>query len=130
MSRIDDLEREVMNRLLDGEDEVLAVLREQYEGVRVRKREMTGAGSFTYFAVRDDAPRALKGKTFSFGDVAAQVPQLQNGIGYALFVQDGALDMLEAYTFDERWPRRVQDFQVVYRGRQGRDLAALRQRWI
>jgi len=130
MSGLEDLEQEVMSRLLQGEDEVLAILRQQYAGANVRKREMTAVGSFTYFEVKDDAPRVLKGKTFSFGDVAAELPQLKNGIGYVLFVQDGVLDMLEACTIDERWPKRIQDFQVAYTDSPTRDLDAIRRSWV
>jgi hypothetical protein len=44
--------------LLDGGDGILSLLRKQFETIVVVKREMTGVGFYTTFAVSDDVPRA------------------------------------------------------------------------
>jgi hypothetical protein len=98
------LERAVLERILAGEDARCAALRRQLEACTVRERELTGVGSFTRLHVPPEVPRLVPPASFPIGDLEARIPGLARGAGFVLFVQDGALDLLEAYTYDEPWP--------------------------
>lgn len=114
MSDLTHLERAVLQRLLDGEDEFLSILREQLQITTVTKREMTGVGFYTTFSVPDGF-RRLPGKlSFKLGDVIAKMSGLNLGAGFLLYVQDGALHMLEGYTYDESWPEQISTFELSY----------------
>jgi hypothetical protein len=45
-------------------------------------------------------------------DVAAEIDGAQHGAGFVLFIEDGMLDVLEGFTYDEPWPGRVERFTV------------------
>ena len=99
---MEELERVVMARLLAADTVVAPALRAQCAVADVARREFTGVGFFTDFAVPPDAPRIVP-PDLELGDAAT----LANGtpVGFVLFVRDGALSMLEGYTYgDDPWP--------------------------
>jgi len=125
MNELTTFERKVMHALLDGEDDILSILREQLGATVVVKRKMTGVGFFTTFAVSDDVPRA-DDRSLKFGDVIASISGVAHGAGFLLYVEHGALHMLEGYTYDEPWPKEISAFELTYRSGDQRDLEALR----
>jgi hypothetical protein len=125
MKDLTDLERKVMQAFIDGEDDILSILREQLEAIVVVNREMTGVGFFTTFVVSDEVRRA-DDRSFKLGDVIANISGLAHGAGFLLYVEHGALHMLEGYTYDEPWPKEISAFELTYRSGDQRDLEALR----
>ena len=127
MADTTDLERAVLEKLLDGEHPVLQALRAQLEVSEVSARTFTGVGFFTTFKVPPQAPAApVKAASLAFGDVVATIPGVQHGAGFVLFIKDGRLDTLEGYTYDEDWPESIPAFELDYVGSTGtRDLSAL-----
>jgi len=117
MSNLTELEQAVMEKLLAGNERVLSMLREQLKKATVVKRELTGVGFYTNFAIHDCEPlRVGNDKSIMFGDVVAEVPGT-NGIGFGLELRNGCLAQLEGYTFgDELWPENVSDFKLKYVG--------------
>jgi hypothetical protein len=108
------LEREVMSMLLAEEHPVLAILRNQFAQSTVAKREFSGVGFFTTFAVPESEPRLPNKDSFFFGDVGANIPQLECGAGFILRVSGGVLDFLEGFTYDESWPDHFDEFALHY----------------
>jgi hypothetical protein len=79
-------------------------LRTQFERCRVAARKPTGVGFFTQLHIPDDAePAPVKPGRMSLGNVVATVDGLQHGAGFVLFVENGVLDMLEGFSYDEPW---------------------------
>lgn len=103
-----------MRMLLSGDAEILSALREQFEVTKVARREMTGSGFYTQFAVSDSTRRVPGNRSFKFGDVIAKIPGLNFGAGVLLYVKDGVLDMLEGYSFEEKWPEQISNFELSY----------------
>jgi hypothetical protein len=109
------LEKEALAMLASGDDPRFAVLRQQLTVCEVVRREFTGVGFFTHLAVPPSAPRLPIGADkASIGGVNAEVPNMQRGIGFVLFITDGVLDTLEAFTYDEPWPDDLKDFDLRY----------------
>jgi hypothetical protein len=110
---LEPLEVAVLAKLLDGEHPMLAALRLQLPALSVIKRERTGVGFYTSFSV---SPVTLRAPLASvrFGDVEASIPGLAHGAGFLLYVDDGLLQMLEAYSYDEAWPQQVTEFSLAY----------------
>ena len=108
--------------LLRGNDEVLSVLRQQAKQVQVSSRKMTGVGFYTEFVVPPDVPRVPGRPTFKIGDVNGTADNVKHGLGFLLYVRDGALSMLEGYTYDEPWPDEVRGLVLMYSAKHGRKL--------
>lgn len=124
-----ELERGVMELLLAGDDPILKVLREQYRHAEVVSRDETGAGFYVHFSVASQATRLDPGKSLHFGDVKAEIEGLQYGAGFVLHVRHGAIDCLEGYSYDERWPVNVARFRLAYIEGDERNLTALWTKW-
>ncbi len=107
MSKLTNLEDQVLQMFLRGDDEVLSVLRLQASHAGVSSRQMTGAGFFTNFEIPAEVPRLKTCLTFKLGDVNGTADSVKHGLGFLLYVADGALSMLEGYTYDEPWPDEV-----------------------
>lgn len=128
VSTLNELEALVLELLLNGDDPVLRVLRQQLEGCSEFEREFTGSGCFLRFKFGGDVPLVTP-SSFHFGDVFADIEELQHGAGFVLFVKRGALDSLEGYSYEEPWPSTILNPRVRYSDDAGRDLAAVRQAW-
>ena len=54
---LSEMEKTALDMLLEGEDDRLAVLRRQLDGVGVVNREFSGTGFFTHLSVASSVPR-------------------------------------------------------------------------
>jgi hypothetical protein len=75
---------------------------------KIRSIELSGVGFFANLEVPPDAPRATP-PNITGGDARIDLSGVEHGAGCLLFVRNGHLNMLEAYTFDEDWPEPVHD---------------------
>ncbi|HEU0234975.1 MAG TPA: hypothetical protein VFR14_00900 [Candidatus Limnocylindrales bacterium] len=107
------LEREV----LAGADGARAILRLQAERVRVSSRELTGVGFFTHLTIPLDTPRLDPSVNAGpITGIGAEIGGLRHGAGFVPFVTDGAISVLEGYTYDEPWPATAMDFRLFVIG--------------
>lgn len=126
-------EIEVVNRILDGRDAVLEALSQQFKLATVESREYTGVGIYVNFSL----PETIKGvdeqlgvkARFCFGDVGAKV-DVQQEVGFLLWVIKGKLAFLEGYTYgDEKWPSTIAEYNLYYFG-DNHDIEVLRKAWV
>ena len=111
-------------KLLNGDHPVLSSLRRQLEMCRVSGREFTGAGFYTNLVVDESVEERVE-CNLKFGDVIAQIDGLQHGAGFVLYVESGALKMLEGYSYDEPWPGQISGFKLSFMKGEERDWQAL-----
>jgi len=102
--RFTPLERDVLTMLLVGDDPVREALRAQLKVASVASREMTGVGFYTEIHVDQELSAKCPELEARIGNVEADVFGLQNGVGFMLWIHNGYLATLEAYTFEEPWP--------------------------
>ena len=110
-----ELEREALQFLLEGEDEILKNLKSQFNSATIEYRKFTGAGFYTKFNVNQVEPYHLK--SYCFGDIHLINPELKNGLGFLIWVKNGVLDELESYTYGENFPEELietKDFEIKY----------------
>jgi hypothetical protein len=119
------LEKAVIDMLLDKSDATCAVIREQLSYATVTKRELTDVGFFTNFAVAVDAPVKRDLPNMTLGNVGAELLGLKHGAGFLLFIRNGAITMLEGYTYDEKWPEAVDGFKLFRMDDKGRGFLHL-----
>ena len=96
------LVRALMPMLLVGVDPRLHVLRQQWQTAEVGIRSTTNWGFFAHFGVSPSAQH-MSGPDFCGGDAVINVHGLSLHAGCILYVEGGALSVLEVYTFDEPW---------------------------
>ena len=111
---MNSLERQVMEFALRGEHPALEVMREQFTAATVSRREYTGVGFFTHFAVPDSAQRLPSLERIVVGDVYAEMSDLQYGAGFLVFIDRGILDMLECFIFEDAWPVEARIRRLYY----------------
>ena len=115
---LSQFEEDALRALLAGSGTVLAGLRRQLAFAHVTERTYSGVGVFTTIRVPDElAVDELRARRRAWiADVSAvDVPGVQRGIGFVLFVEHGRLATLEAFTFgDEAWPRAVEKYRFEY----------------
>jgi hypothetical protein len=116
MKDLAPLESHVLAMLLRGDDEVRRVLRLQAEELEVTSRKLTGVGFFTEFTVPSYVPRIPESPTLKFGNVNGSAENIKHGLGFLLYVADGALSMLEGYTYDDPWPEEIRGLVLSYAG--------------
>lgn len=66
-AQLADLEKAVINKLLEGDGDVLRTLREQYRSATISDRKLTGSGFFSYFSMPEFVPRIPEGKSLRLG---------------------------------------------------------------
>jgi len=103
-SVVNEIEQEVLRMLVAGDDASLAVLRRQLAFAEVESRDFSGVGFFTQLRVPESTPRLDGRPRLIIGDVYAEVSGLEHAVGFLLFISEGALDMLECFIHDDRWP--------------------------
>jgi len=118
MSTLTSFEDQVMRMLLAGDDDALAVLRQQMEQAQVSSRKLTGAGFYTEFSIPSEVARLVGRPSFKLGDVNGIAANIKHGLGFLLYITDGAIAMLEGYTYDDPWPNDVEGLMLTYSGGQ------------
>jgi hypothetical protein len=113
-SGLNEMEQQVMDLLLQGDHPLLATLREQFVVADVSRREYTGAGFFTNFAIPATAPRLPFKRRLVFCDVYADLTGLEHGAGFLLFIDDGTLNFLECSICEPEWPTDAKLVRAYY----------------
>jgi hypothetical protein len=125
MTELTHLEKTVVQMLLEGEDAALALLRTQFANASVRSRKMTGVGFFSEFALPENTVRIPGEPSFKIGDVNGTAANVKHGLGFLLYIADGALKALEGYTYDEPWPKEIENLKLSYTKGRTRDLLSV-----
>jgi hypothetical protein len=111
---LNPLERAVLMLALAGDDPILRVLRSQLAVATTRERKFTGVGFFTSVHLPPSVAKA-DSASIRIADVVGELPGLEHGAGFVVFVDDGLLSALEGFTFDEAWPSgNPSDFKLAY----------------
>jgi len=110
---LSELERAVLDKLLEGDHPQLAALRGQLDKLQVAKREVTGSGFFCDLDAPAPPP-VLAGATFMLDDVEADLDGLTKGASFVLVIKKGRMTLLECLTRDEAWPATVGTFALRY----------------
>jgi hypothetical protein len=102
-----------MEKLLNGNDSKFSNLLEQMKTATVADRKNTGSGFYVDFFIPQNAPRIPANPSFEISDVTGKLNGGKLDVGFVLFVKDGALSMLEGFTYGtDEWPEQISDFQL------------------
>ena len=112
--QLSNFEREAIDKLLAGEHPILAGLREQARDATVISREFTGSGLFTTLSPAPTATRLPLHGRLALSDVGGQIAGLQYPAGFILFVEDGLINMLECFSFEDDFPETPTLTRIYY----------------
>ena len=108
------IEKAVLEKLIEGSIPLLIELRKQFDVCTVKDREFTGHGFFADLSVPEETQKKV-GLNLVLGDVLGEdIPELQRGAGFLLFINDGILTCLEGFSYEEPWPTQVDEFRLTY----------------
>jgi hypothetical protein len=113
MTKPTELEEAVLKMMLEGEDDVRPILRQQLPCLQVSSREFTGVGFFSHLTVDSEVPRVVGEAKFTLGGVEGTADNVEHGFGFVLFVENGVLATLEGFTYDEPWPSEVRRLRLT-----------------
>lgn len=88
--------KKVMQMILKGKSDVLYKLRKQYQ-IAKKTEEISDVGFYINFEMNDEK-YLVENKSFHIGDVYGTVKDQYAAVGFILFVKNGKIQMLEAYT--------------------------------
>lgn len=110
-----ELELAVIQECLRGGDHRHDKLRAQIAQLRVAKRQFTGYGFFTSFALPSnhslDIDTSIKLPTLGT-NIWAELPGLKGPAGFMLYVDSGLVRTLEGFSTDEPWPSSIAGFKL------------------
>ena len=108
------LEKEVIeNTLKFSNNEVASKILKQYKNSTIVNREFTGVGFFTYFQIDDKKLFLKDNSSLKIGGIHAEINGLKYGAGFILFVENGAINNLEGYSYgDDGWPEVITDYKL------------------
>ncbi|SRR6266487_5862003 len=110
-SELMPLEAAVLDKLLAKAGEPFDTLREQLAQASVSRREFSGVGFFTNFAIPPDADVRRTPGNAELGPLLADHPQMEHGAGFLLFIREGVICLLEGYSHgDAAWPEDTSKF--------------------
>lgn len=111
MELLTKFEKEALNKLLEGDDPVLAALRKQANDIVVSSREYTGVGFYTNFEYKSPVVPIHEildvKERFVIHDLCAKCSLLENGAGFNLFVVGGVIKCLEGFALVDNWPDEI-----------------------
>ena len=121
----------VIEMLLSGEEEVLYILRKQYESARVISEKESETGFYIDYQVDEKLKLTDNFNcTFQIGDVDGTVDGIDEAVGFLLYIKNGYLIMLEGYTnIIDKWPERDSQIKLEYDAKI-RDYSILRKKWV
>jgi hypothetical protein len=83
------------------------------DGLRVKKRENTGVGRYTYFD--DMYQQALPDGTYAAPGAIIEMDGIKNGLYFVIDVSSSAINFLELVTGgDESWDGIEREWQISY----------------
>ena len=96
MTKFTKLELAALHSIFSETPDLASSLERQLSTATVTERENSGAGFFATIAVADGAPRVSSPNALGY-ETHAHVRGMEHGLGFVLFMKDGALSLLEGY---------------------------------
>ncbi len=113
MTQPSNFELEVVVLILQREAKEYPELLAKVTTLQVAGRQYSGVGFFTDFepqsvdTVENTLPNLVLGTS-----VTAKIPGLENDAGFALFIRNYGIAMLEGYTYGEPWIDPINGFEL------------------
>lgn len=91
-------------KIIDGTPDYASVLKRQLGNAGIGEFRIYKQGFSVSFMIAESSPRLNVTETLTLGDTLAEIPGLEHGMGFILWVKHGIIDSLEGYTYGEDIP--------------------------
>jgi len=108
----DEFENAIMKAILKDKTEQNTILLQQYAVAEVVSREFTGHGFFTDYSVPSITCVLPNSENIELGCLG-ELEGVRNGVGFILFIREGVIQTLEGYTYEEEWPEKIGQYQLL-----------------
>ena len=135
---VDEIERILLDALLQGDDPMLDQLRMQHRSMSVSSADFTGVGYFIHYEADTKLP-PVSPRNFHIDDVFFGFRDSFVTANAILFIRDGYIDFLELVVLDGDWPQQDTISEITYTNRtdeeniciqlETRDLGYVRKLW-
>ena len=117
------LTNDVMNLMLSGDYGFLKLLRMQYRNAKITIEEDNSAGLYISFAVCDEKIRLKTTKqSFMLDNVIASNDEIDDQMGFILWVENGYITCLEGYVLGVNFPGEEYEMNVSYSNEREREV--------
>ena len=110
---LDELTRIAVNKFFAEQQDATAV-QKQLQSLKVIDCNVTSVGIVSEFQVESTSPRALRGTTRRLGGLEGKLFPSGVKCGFELWVVDGHIVSLEAFTYSETWPHVIDACQFSH----------------
>jgi len=105
--KVTELEKAVLERMLNEGELSLLKSTVNFDVVRVRDREFTGAGFLTEFERSEELKLFDEATSLRWGKVGARLNPSKIETGYLIYVDNGYVTTIEGYTYGDEWPHEL-----------------------
>lgn len=111
MDELNDLEKHLIISIIEENEKLYPSLLSRLDSVKVKNREFTGVGSFTFF--EDPTAEIFPSNAVLSSRKTLKFDGLENELSYELNLTEGKFDFLEIVTngFDE-WKGMPKNFEL------------------
>ena len=112
--KLSQFELNVIEVLIQGDPEE-KIIRSQLDGAKVTKRDYTGVGLYTEILVPKNCSRLSKSNRYieETPKTHLEHPELSDGAGAMLWLNEGYVSTLECYTYEGNWPKNESLFNII-----------------
>ena len=111
-SKLNKLEIEVLNHYLDSKGIEKEYFGKNFETIEVIERRIIGSG----YMVEIKTDKSLEDRGVlndrGGGDLEGVINN-KIAVGFVVYVDDGMLNAIEGYTFEEVWPENISDYTIT-----------------
>jgi hypothetical protein len=111
-NKLHSLIRDVLALQISQIESCSEALSKQLKHLQSINVELTGVGFYAKFILDEKVEAVTEIAKSNFGGVQAEIPGVKNGCGFVLFVENGKIDTLEGYTYDEPWPSHFETYTL------------------
>lgn len=110
----EEFENLIISDIIAQYPEYSDFLEKQYRSAKVTKRENTGHGFFTDYAITDQSSRIDDSPDLTLGKHQWNLNGLKNGSDYILWVKEGLFTCLEGFCYgEEPWPDEIINAEII-----------------
>ena len=128
-------ERDILRKILFGDNPVLDILRNQCQCIERVDRTFTGIGFYTSLIFKENVKYDLTTDIpntkadFVIHDLCGNLNE-NILVGFNAFIKRGKVNSIEGFTFlEENWPPQINTYKLYYCNETGRNIKTLATDW-
>ncbi len=106
MKSLNDIEKTVIEEFLKTKNIEIEDKVGFFEDVKIKDKEMSPVGFHTFLEKSEKLRVSDLDKTYKWGSLGITINRAVE-TGYLIYVEQGYIDCIEGYTYEEDWPVKI-----------------------